>query len=165
MNVRLAVQTISNSVADAIDYLRFQKYSQFVDSEATTEFLRTFDHLFDMMNARNSQGKHYKSPISPQNLLYFKQAFESYRQYIKNLQIDNINILQHKRKTFAIGFIINTYSFYNLASDLFAENILKYFLPYKCSQDKSLEFTFSCIRARGGWNNNLNCFQLKWALR
>lgn len=25
--------------------------------------------------------------------------------------------------------------------------------------------TFSCIRARGGWNNNPNCLQLKWALR
>jgi len=164
MNVRLAVQTISSSIADAIEYLKCQNYSRFIGSEATIEFLRIFDRLFDMMNARNCQGKHFKSPMSPHNLLHFKDVFLSFREYIQSLKINDVNILNDKRKTFALGFIINTYSFYNLASDLFAENVLRYFLPYKCSQDH-LELTFSCIRNRGGWNNNPNCLQLKWALR
>ena len=32
------------------------------------------------------------------------------------------------------------------------------------SQDH-LELLFSCIRSKGGWNNNPNCLQLKYALR
>jgi len=37
-------------------------------------------------------------------------------------------------------------------------------LTYKCSQDH-LELFFSCIRRRGGWNDNPNVLQFKWALR
>lgn len=53
-----------------------------------------------------------------------------------------------------------------LAEDLFnlQHNPLKYFLPYKCSQDH-VEIYFSCLRGRGGWNNNPNTSQLRWALR
>lgn len=37
-------------------------------------------------------------------------------------------------------------------------------MTYKCSQDH-LELYFCCIRSRGGWNNNPNALQFKWALR
>ena len=40
----------------------------------------------------------------------------------------------------------------------------KYLLTYKYSQDH-IELLFSCIRAKGGWNNNPNCLQLKYATR
>lgn len=39
MKVSLAVQTISSSVADAINYLRIIACEQFHDSDATCEFL------------------------------------------------------------------------------------------------------------------------------
>ena len=39
-----------------------------------------------------------------------------------------------------------------------------YLLTYQYSQDH-LELLFSCIRSRGGWNNNPNCLQLKYSLR
>lgn len=56
-------------------------------------------------------------------------------------------------------------SILELAKELFnIEQPLKYFLPYKCSQDH-LELFFSSIRSRGGWNNNPNTLQLRWALR
>ena len=41
---------------------------------------------------------------------------------------------------------------------------LDYLLTYKYSQDH-LELLFSCIRSRGGRNNNPNCLQLKYALQ
>ena len=44
------------------------------------------------------------------------------------------------------------------------ENPFKYVLTYKYSQDH-IEILFSCIRAKGGWNNNLNSLQLKYTLR
>ena len=40
----------------------------------------------------------------------------------------------------------------------------KYVLTYKYSQDH-IGLLFSCIRAKGGWNNNPNSLQLKYALR
>ena len=43
-------------------------------------------------------------------------------------------------------------------------NPFKYLLTYKYSQDH-VELLFSCIRSRGGWNNNPNCLQMKYALR
>lgn len=44
MKVKLAVQVISSSVADAIDYCRdVLKLPQFENSFATTKFLRYFD--------------------------------------------------------------------------------------------------------------------------
>jgi hypothetical protein len=44
------------------------------------------------------------------------------------------------------------------------ENAFKYLLTYRFSQDH-IELLFSCIRAQGGWNNNPNCLQLKYAMR
>ena len=46
----------------------------------------------------------------------------------------------------------------------FPENPFKYILTYKLSQD-NIELLFSCIRSQGGWNNNPNSLQLKYALR
>lgn len=43
-------------------------------------------------------------------------------------------------------------------------NPFKYVLTYKYSQDH-VELLFSCIRSRGGWNNNPNALQLKYSLR
>ena len=43
-------------------------------------------------------------------------------------------------------------------------NPFKYLLIYKFSQDH-IELLFSCIHSRGGWNNNPNTLQLKYALQ
>jgi hypothetical protein len=52
-NVRLAAQTISSGVADAIDSLRKSGHPDFIGSEATTEFIRIFDRIFDMISLSN----------------------------------------------------------------------------------------------------------------
>jgi hypothetical protein len=49
-NVRLAAQTISSGVAVAIDSLRKSGHPDFIGSEATTEFIRIFDKIFDMIS-------------------------------------------------------------------------------------------------------------------
>lgn len=60
MNMKLAVQTLSSSVADAIDFKFF--------SEKTTEFIRIVEQLFDFMNARSPRDKGYKQPMELSNL-------------------------------------------------------------------------------------------------
>ena len=53
-----------------------------------------------------------------------------------------------------------------MATNMFnlPDNPFTYLLTCKYSQDH-LELLFSCIRSRGGWNNNPNCLQLKYSLR
>lgn len=166
MNVRLAVQSLSSGVADALEYLEKSNLEEFKNCAATVEFIRKFDRVFDMLNSRNPYGKGFKAPIRPENITYFEEVFSDTINYLKSLKIDNVPILNHNRKTFALGLIITMQSTLNLAKNLFSlqNEPLKYFLTYKTSQDH-LELFFSCIRSRGGWNNNPNSEQLKWALR
>lgn len=137
MNVRLATQTISASVADAIDFLRVSGNSIFLNSEATTEFLRSFDRLFDMMNSRSPFAKNFKSPLTLNNKHVWEDIFAKSEAYIKSLKVYNKSILQHERRTFALGFLVNISSYRQLANDLLnsQENKLKYLLTYKTSQD------------------------------
>lgn len=118
-----------------------------------------------MLDSRNPYEKGFKAPIRLNSIKYFDEVFEDTIKYLSSLKIDGIPLLGHKRKTFVLGFIVTMKSTINLAKDLFSsDNPLKYFLNYKFSQDH-LELYFSWIRSRGGWNNNPNSQQLKWALR
>lgn len=166
MNVRLAAQTLSSGVADAIEYLANCGIADFKDSHATVEFIRTVDRIFDILNSRNPFGKGFKAPIRESNLKYFQDIFLKTKLYLEGLTIEGIPLLSGMRKTFALGFLLTMESVVLLSKDLFRlkEDPLKYFLTYKCSQDH-IEIFFSCIRSRGGWNNNPNTQQLKWALR
>lgn len=56
MNVRLAAQTLSQSVADALSYLR-QTNEEFNDSEATSEFISLINNAFDILNSWNKFSK------------------------------------------------------------------------------------------------------------
>jgi hypothetical protein len=146
MNVGLAAQTISSGVADAIDFLRKSGHPDFIGSEATTEFIRIFDRIFDIMNSRTPYQRGYKRPLYLNNMDYCLNIFAETEKYIKTLKVNDISIFQHNRKTFALGFLMNIYSFQNLAVEFLTrvENPLRYFLTYKCSQDH-LELFFSCI--------------------
>lgn len=65
MNVRFAVETMSNSVADVIEQLCEDKYEGFVGSETTVELIRLSNNVFDVMN--HGEGKKtnnlFKQPI------------------------------------------------------------------------------------------------------
>ncbi|KAJ8967707.1 hypothetical protein NQ314_002653, partial [Rhamnusium bicolor] len=59
---------------------------------------------------------------------------------------------------------ITTYN--KLGCTLTGEEIVPYFRhPCNSNLKGPLELYFSCIRSRGGWNNNPNCQQLKWSPR
>lgn len=50
MNVRLAVETFSNSVADTLEQLCEDNYEGFIGCEKTVKFLRLTNNVFDVMN-------------------------------------------------------------------------------------------------------------------
>ena len=58
MKVNLVAQTISASVANALEFCeKVFKIPAFRDSIATVKFIRTFDHLFYIFNSRNPLGR------------------------------------------------------------------------------------------------------------
>lgn len=68
MNVQLAAQTLSSSVADAIEFLDVSmKLPEFQGSQPTVTFTRTIDQLFDILYSRNPVAKGYKQPLRPQS--------------------------------------------------------------------------------------------------
>ena len=170
MKVNLAAQTLSSSVADAIEFLDLtQNLSS--NSKGTTKFIRTIDQLFDMLNSRNPIGKGSKKPLKPCDKEKWQKAFSSIAEYLLKLKTNAPHpqlLSQTRRKTFIIGFIACIKSTISMASQMFEPTTkpkpFDYLLTYKYSQDH-LELLFSCIRSRGGWNNNPNCLQMKYALR
>lgn len=145
----MAAQTISTSVADAIETLKTGfKLPQFASAEATIKFIRIFDGLFDLMNSRNPFAKGTKTPLKKESKFYWEPLLEEAKDYLKILKLQNGSLLYRtKNKTPFLGFLINIYSYVGMYKDYVEkENApLKYILTYKTSQDH-LELLFCNLR-------------------
>ncbi|GBN28246.1 hypothetical protein AVEN_212137-1 [Araneus ventricosus] len=68
MKVKLAAELFSISVANAIEYCNVKlKLKEFENSEATVEFLRIFNNLFDLLNSKSVWQRGLKRAISKEN--------------------------------------------------------------------------------------------------
>lgn len=146
MNVKLAVQTLSNSVADAIEFLQKKCVKEFQGSEATVRFIRRFNNIFDILNSRNgSDAIGFKRPISADNKEEYFNYFDESISYIKKLKLspNGGSIITTKSKTAFIHFILcmqNCRLFYETYVDA---GILNQVATFHFSQDH-LELLFSC---------------------
>lgn len=145
----MAAQTISTSVADALETLNTGfKLPEFASAEATIEFLKIFDGLFDIMNSRNPFAKGTKSPLSKQSKFIWEPILLQAKQFIKTLKLGNGSLLyKTKNKTPFLGFLINIESYVGMYMEYVEKEdpVLKYILTYKTSQDH-LELLFSNLR-------------------
>ena len=170
MNVRLAAQTLSSSVANAIDFLdKWGELPNFSGSNGTVKFIRTIDRLFDILNSRNPLAKGFKAPLRSSSQDTWEEILLSAAKYLLSLKTKSPVpklLSTSQRRTFIIGFVTCIKSTIAMAKQMLSlsTNPFKYLLTYKFSQDH-IELPFSCIRSRGGWNNNPNCLQMKYALR
>lgn len=157
MKVNLAAQALSASVADALEYCANElKMPQFQGCEATVEFIRKFNQLFDILNSRNPLAKGYKAPLRPSNKCTWDAFLTDAYDYIIHLSnTSGIQMCKTKRKTGFLGFLIGIKSVKQMFHDLVESQSapLKYLLTYKMSQDH-LELFFCAVRACGGFNNN-----------
>ena len=161
MKVSLAVQVLSSSVADALEFARQLGKLEFQGCEATVQFIRTIDRVFDILNSRNCRGKGYKAPISKRNVWQTLGFLEKARVELKSLE-DTLSIPLYKsrRKMGIVGLLINIESIKWLSHTLLLQDEIpcSFLLTYKFSQDH-LELYFGAIRAAGGHNNNPTCRQ------
>ena len=100
------------------------------------QFIRVFDHLFDVLNSRNPLARNFKAPIRQSNYEYTKKFQDEATEYIGRLKgPDGQSILSSKKKTGFLGFLLCIKAVVTLAEDLVnGENpVLKYLLTYKMS--------------------------------
>ena len=157
MKVNLAAQTLSSSVADALELCANDlKLTQFQGCDATLRFIRIVDHLFDVLNSRNPIAKGYKAPLRPSNEPIWAPFLDEVYLYISKLTDANGQTMTStKRTTLFIGFMTAILSVSAMYKELVSskEGPLKYLLTYKLSQDH-LELFFGAVRSAGGCNNN-----------
>lgn len=167
MKVKLAVQTFSSSVADALEYCdKDLNIKSFEDSQGTVEFCRNMNDIFDLLNTRNALSKlPYKRPLFKDSEDFLKTSITNFVTYLSSLNGHNgKNILLSNRKTGFLGLIVCLLSVQGLFDDLIKTETLKFLLTYKLSQDH-LEMFFGCIRQRGGFSNNPTAWQFENAFK
>lgn len=166
MSVRIAAETLSNSVADALDFLRNKGVAEFANSEATAKYIRRINNIFDISNSMRENAICFKRPISPQTEKeYFEYSDESIK-YMKNLKLtsDGKSILLTKSKMPFLGFTILLTNFRSFYNEYVSSNILPYVLTFRFSQDH-LELLFASIRQMFGCNDNPSAKQSESAWR
>ncbi len=166
MKVSIAAQTLSNSVADAIDFCREElNLNQFKGSKATTSFIRLIDSLFDVMNSKNLLAKGFKSPMRECNENIWKELFLTASEKLKKItDVSGRLLINSPRKTAFIGLLTNIQSFTFLFETLVKPKKLLFLLTYKASQDH-VELFFCALRSRLGANNNPSTGEFKSAYK
>jgi len=170
MKVRLAAQTFSSSVANALEYCsKTLNLNSFTDCNATITFCKNINNIFDFLNTRNFLSKsQYKKPLKRENESDIFNFIDDSIKYLQSLNceigIDSsktiVPVIKSTRKTGFIGLIISLQSIKNMFIDTVKTKELDFLLTYKMSQDH-LEMFFSAIRSRGGFNNNPTALQFE----
>lgn len=168
MNVRLAAETLSNSVADSLKMLKDHGNKKFADSEATIKFVQVMNTLFDIFNSisvRNSNV--YKVALSEMNKQQIFTFAEECRNYLINLKMVRNGVKTNIHKTISftpiLGFFMDLTNLPKIyAQYVEKEKVMKHVYTYSFSQDH-LEILHAKIRARNGCNNNPNIVQFKGA--
>ena len=87
MKVKLAAQTFSASVADALEFCRDGlRLEQFENCQGTVDFLRLIDGLFDVMNSRNKFAQGMKGTMKPETVEATNAFLDRAYSYIASLK-------------------------------------------------------------------------------
>lgn len=65
----------------------FGSKEEFENSEATTEYIRTVDRVFDVLNAKSPLGKGFKAPMRLSNKDFWMGILNETREFLISLNI------------------------------------------------------------------------------
>lgn len=174
MNVKLAVQTLSASTANAIEFLMQQGHSEFKGAEATIKFIRMFNDIFDVFNSTKSSSSLkilLKRKMSEENAQQIFTLFQEATQYIKGLKYRNKSgkltlLCTSVLKTGFQGSVVNMKSLMEIYEKLVASKQITQIPTHYLSQDH-LEVFFGKMRGFNfnGNNRNPTCQQFKATMR
>ncbi|ELT93851.1 hypothetical protein CAPTEDRAFT_38048, partial [Capitella teleta] len=108
MKVKLAVQTLSSSVASA---LMFGQQIGCIDSSSTdktAEIISVIDRLFDIFNSKCPVARGYKSQIRPGNLHLVVEVIESCKNFLSGLKdCQEARIVTGRKRMGFVGFLFD----------------------------------------------------------
>ena len=91
------------------------------------------------MNSKSKFGRHYKSPITLENIDDLQEYLDHVIAYLQQLEDkDGVKLVNGPRKTFILGFAVSSKSIIAIARRLLERNYNKfdYVLTYRFSQDQ-----------------------------
>lgn len=171
MKVDLAVQTLSQSTADSLQFLVDMNAEEFRGALPTIKFIRIFNQLFDIFNTKADESENvFKNAISNKNQFEIFKFLQEAKNYIMGLQLKNENdrmmkITKSRVQTAFVGFITNIQSLEKMYTQ-YVENDqnLTSISTFTLSQDP-LETFFGKIRSFNGFNDNPTVQQFSAAHR
>jgi len=168
MNVKLAAQLLSDSVATSLEFCLKEQIPGFEGCSATINFVRMFNDLFDVFNSRNLHAHGFKRPLQVSNYVEYYSFLMTARSYLTNLR-ESVNgklMTDSNRKTGFLGFVICIDSLIVLYKRLVDSSTaaMSFICTYKFSQDH-IELFFGKIRSLFGFNNNPSATQFCSAYR
>ncbi|KAF2892532.1 hypothetical protein ILUMI_13641 [Ignelater luminosus] len=167
MKLKIAAQTFSNSVADALLFLSEDlQLKEFKNASVTAKFCEVMNNLFVTLNTRNWASKaRYTKPPCGKNYNKIHTYLLFYKEYIQGLKLNGV-VLQTNRKTGILSLLICIDSLLGMYQKDIQTGVplLRYILTYKISQDY-LEISFSAVRGKFGSNNNPTCRKFKEAYK
>lgn len=163
MKVNLAVQTISESTAKSLSFLKDEWHAEFENADATIKFLRVGNKLFDVFNSiSHTDENSFKRILSEDNKDEIFGFFKFAEKYIRCLEIEEtvnselkrIPILSSRSCTGFLGFLIDMKSIVSMYNNFVdGEKVLSNISTYYLSQD-FLEMFFGRNRTMYGYNDN-----------
>lgn len=146
MKVKLAAQTFSNSVANALEFCSESlNLIEFKGCKPTIIFCKQMNNIFDLLNTRNYLSKdQYKNPISYKNENNIIGIIHKSIKYLTCIQCETkikvpktsmAPVINSSRKTGFLGLIICLKSVKNIIYDVLRTKQMDFLLTYKLSQD------------------------------
>lgn len=153
MSVKLAAETLSNSVADSMEFMQ-KECEHFKDVGATVKFIRMINDSFDIMNSTSSESASgFKRAISTSTAPELFPRLEEAMAYMKLLKVEGEkkSVFSSSVHTSFTGFYNNAISFTGIFNDYVKTNKIAKIVTHRFSQDL-LESFFGSIRSMGGMN-------------
>lgn len=167
MNVRLAVETLSDSVANSMEFLMNSGHKEFVGCAGTIKFIRYINKIFDILNTKKvNNGNIFKSPINHSNQEQIFSFCEEAIEYLRSLKLtpEAKPLVTTNQRTAFRGFIIDMVNLKSIYQELVELNLIESFHSFRLSQDP-LEGMFGRVRSLNGSNDNPTVTQFCSAMR
>lgn len=148
MKVDLAVQTLSKSTADSMEFLMNKGVAEFAGAGPTIKFVRTFDTLFNIFNTKHNEHEDaFKRALSFENKTAVFAFFDQAIIYIRGLKIVNdkgklIKVCNSRINTGFSGSVINMMSLKELFHEYVELQQLTNMFRTYCFQQDPVEIFF-----------------------
>jgi hypothetical protein len=159
MNVKLATQVLSHSVASGLRcYIKLKQMA--TEVEATAYFVERMNRLFDIMNSNSPKAKNkWQKPLGVNTVEQFQELLDA-KMWIEGWKFKSRKTgLVKDNLPFKQGLMMTINALSAVCRDLIEKQGFQFVMTSRFNQDV-VENWFSCIRGKG--RNNDSCTSLEY---